>query len=84
MTEADIQCLKDNIDKLVEIQTADDECLLAKVLFVTHCEEYNEHDVLYDVISSNKMDFYLKYKDTGGFVLDFERIVSVKPVPQSE
>ena len=84
MTEADIQCLKDNIDKLVEIRTVENECLIAKVLFVTHDDEYDEHDVLYEVVSSNKMDFYLNHKDSGGFVLDFEKIVSVKLAPQSE
>jgi hypothetical protein len=40
MTEDDIQCLKENVDKLVEIRTTDDECLVAKVLFVTDDEEY--------------------------------------------
>jgi single-stranded DNA-specific DHH superfamily exonuclease len=84
MTKSDIQCLKDNVDKSVEIMTIDDECLIAKVLIVTHNDEYDEHDVLYEVVSSNKMDFYLNHKDAGGFVLDFDRIISVKPVPHSE
>jgi hypothetical protein len=80
MTEADIQCLKGNIDKLVEIRTVDDECLVARIQFVSHSDEYDEHDVLYEVVSSNRMDFYLNHKDSGGFVIDFEKIVSVKPV----
>ena len=84
MTESDIQCLKDNVDKSVEIRTVDDECLIAKVLFVTHNDEYDEHNVLYEVVSSNTMDFYLNHKDSGGFVLDFDKIASVKPAPHSK
>ena len=79
MTEAEIQCLKDNIDKAVEIETVDGERLIARILFVTHCEEYDEHDVLYEMISSNTPEFYARHPDSGGFVLDFGRILSVKP-----
>jgi hypothetical protein len=78
MTEADIQCLKDNIDREVEIHTIDGEQLVAKVLFVTHDEEYGEHDVLYEVISSNMMDSYAHLDKAGGYVLDFEKILSVR------
>jgi hypothetical protein len=84
MTESDIQYLKENIDKLVEIRTIDDECLIAKVLVVTHNNEYDEHDLLYEVISSNQIDSYTHLDSTGGYVLDFERIASVGPAPQSE
>ena len=80
MTESEIQCLKDNVDKAVVIETLDGERLIAKVLFVTHCEEYDEHDVLYEMISSSTPDFYAKHADTRGFVLDFDRIASVKPL----
>ncbi len=83
MTDAEIQFLKDNIDKLVEIQTKDGECLTAKVLFVTHCEEYDEHDVLYEVVSSNMIDSYVGLGTVGGYVLDFDKIVSVKPATEA-
>ena len=81
MTVADIQCLKDNIDKLVEIRTTNDECLTARILFVTHDDEYDEHDVLYEVVSSNQIDSYRHLETSGGYMLDFEEIVSVKPAP---
>lgn len=84
MTEAEILCLKNNINKLVEIHTIDGECLIAKILFVTHNEEYDEHDLLYEVVSSTRMDWYLKHPDSGGFVLDFDRIVSVRPAEQTD
>jgi hypothetical protein len=84
MTEADIQCLKDNIDKPVEIQTLDGECLVARVLFVTHNDEFDEHDVLYEVLSSNKINSYAHMDTTGGYVLEFDKIVSVKPVPSKD
>jgi hypothetical protein len=81
MTEADIQCLKVNIDKLVEIRTVDGECLIAEVLFVTNGEEYDEHDLLYKVVSSNKIDWYGQLGISGGYLLDFDEIDSVKPAP---
>jgi len=80
MTPADIQYLKDNIDKFVEIRTVDGECLIAKILFVTHSDEYDEHEVTYEVVSSNMIDSYLHREITGGYVVDFEKIVSVRPV----
>lgn len=82
MTEADIQCLKDSIEKLVEIRTVDDECLVAKVLFVTDDEEYDDHAVLYEVISSNTIGSYHLLDSDTGYVLDFKKIVSVKPIPR--
>lgn len=79
MTETEVQYLKENIDKVVEIRTVAGENLVAKILFVTHSDEYDEHDVLYQVVSSNMMDFYTR-ANAGGYVLDFDEIVSVKPV----
>jgi hypothetical protein len=81
MTESEIQCLKDNIDKTVEIETVYGERLIAKVLFVTHSEEYDEHDLLYQMVSTNLPGFYVNHKDSGGFVLDFDHIISVRPDP---
>ncbi len=78
MTESEIQCLKDNIDKSVEIETADGERLIAKVLFVTHSEEYDEHELLYQVISSNRLESYVHLDKAGGYVLDFDKILSVR------
>lgn len=79
MTESEIQCLRDNIDKLVEIETADGERLIARVLFVTHDEEYDEHELLYEVVSSNMLESYSHLETAGGYVLDFDKIRSVKP-----
>ena len=84
MTEADIQCLKDNIDKLVEIGTVEGECLIAKIQIVTDDDEYHVHDVMYEVISSNQIGSYTHLDSAGGYLLDFVEIVSVKPAPQSE
>jgi hypothetical protein len=80
MTESDIQCLKDNIDKIVEIKTNEGERLIAKVLFVIYDKEYGEHELIYEVISSNMLESYSHLENTGGYVLDFGCIVSVKPV----
>jgi hypothetical protein len=72
--------LKENIDKAVEIQTIDGELLIAKVLFVTHDQEYDEHEVLYEVVSSNMIQSYVHLENAGGYALDFEKIVSVRPL----
>jgi hypothetical protein len=79
MIGLEIQLLKDNINKTVEIETIDGERLIARVLFVTYSEEYNEHNVLYEVVSSSTPEFYSRHKNPGGFVLDFDKIQSVKP-----
>ena len=78
MTESDIQCLKDNIDRKVEIETSEGERLIAKVLFVIYDEEYDEHELIYEVVSSNMLEWYSHHENAGGFVLDFDKIVSVK------
>ncbi len=79
MTENEIQCLKDNVDKSVEIETVEGERLIAKVLFVMHSEEYDEHELLYEVVSSNKLDTYRHLEDAGGYTLDFSKILAVRP-----
>ena len=50
MTADDIQRLKDNIDKLVEIRTVDEECLVARVMIVTYEDEIQVHDVMFEVV----------------------------------
>jgi hypothetical protein len=80
VTESDIQCLKDSIDKTVEIETRDGERLVAKVLFVIYDKEYDEHELIYEIISSSMPDFYSHSKSVGGYVLDFDEVVSVKPL----
>jgi hypothetical protein len=80
VTESDIQCLKDNIDKNVEIETSEGERLVAKVLFVIYDKEYDEHELIYEAISSNMLESYSRLEDGGGYVLDFDKIVAVKPL----
>jgi cytochrome oxidase Cu insertion factor (SCO1/SenC/PrrC family) len=63
---------------VVEIHTVDGEQLTAKILFVTHDEEHDEHDVLYEVISSNILASYAHLESAGGYVLDFDKILSVR------
>jgi len=77
MTEEEIQILKDNVDRLVKIRTKGGEELVAKVLFVAHSVEDDEHDLLYEVISSNKMEWYVQHQEAGGYVLDFNDVVSL-------
>jgi uncharacterized protein YxeA len=80
VTESEIQFLKENIDNTVEIETSDGEQLIAKVLFVTCDKECGEHELTYQVVSSSRLESYLNLEDAGGYVLDFDKIVSVKPL----
>ena len=80
MTDSEIQFLKDNIDKTVEIETNEGERLIAKVLFVTYDEEYDEHELTYQVVSLSMLESYLNLENSGGYVLDFDKIVSVRPL----
>jgi hypothetical protein len=80
MTQSDIQCLRDNVDKLVEIETIDAELLTAKVISVFDDKDNEEHELFFEIISSNAPDFYARFKNSGGFALDFDSILSVRPL----
>jgi hypothetical protein len=79
VTNSEIELLKRSIDKNVEIRTTFGEIMIAKIGFVMHSEEYDEHDVTYQVASSNMMDWYERHGKDHSYVLDFELILSVKP-----
>jgi hypothetical protein len=79
MTEVEIQCLKDNLDKTVEIDTVDGERLIARVLAVFHDEEYDEHELFYELVSSNMPASYARGESAGGFALGFDKILAVRP-----
>jgi len=82
MTEFEIQCLKNNVDKFIEIETSEGEKLVAKVLLVSHDDDYDEHELLYEMVSTNTPEPYARFENSGGFVLDFAHILSVKPHPK--
>jgi small nuclear ribonucleoprotein (snRNP)-like protein len=76
---SEIELLKRSVDQNVEIETESGEKLVAKVLFVVHSVEYDEHELLYEVVSSNMVDSYQHRETSGGYVLDFNEIVSMRP-----
>jgi hypothetical protein len=80
MTNAEIELLKKNIDKDVEIRTVRGEVMVAKVGFVTHWEEYDEHSIIYKVVSSNMMKWYERHGKDDHYELDFDEILSVRLV----
>jgi hypothetical protein len=80
MSEAEIQCLKDNVDRPVEITTSEGEVLVARVLSVFQSEEHDEHELFYEVISSNRKHDYRRLETNGGYALDFRDIVTVRPL----
>lgn len=77
MTENEIQCLKDNIGRLVDVETTDGEFLVARVISVFYDQEYDEHELFYEVVSTNVS--YEHLEDAGGYALDFDEIRSVAP-----
>ncbi len=72
MTDREIVCLRNNVDKLVEIITKYEERLVGKIFMVSD----ENQDVIYDLISTNKPGF----QPGDSYVLRFEDIVSVKPI----
>jgi len=78
MTEADLRCLKSNIDRPVEMETSSGECLTAKILWVF--DEEDNPEVFYELIHSSAPDSYARHPAAGGFSLPLTEIVSVKPV----
>jgi len=80
VTEYEIQCLKESIDKTVDLEISDGERLVAKVLFVLCDEEYDEHELIYQVVTSSQRESYSNLENAGGHVLDFDKIASVRPL----
>ena len=76
MTEDEIQCLTESVDKTVELETSDGERLVAKVLFAICDEECDEHESIYQVVTSSQMECYSNPEC--GYVLDFDKIASVR------
>jgi hypothetical protein len=79
MIPSEIQGLKDNLNKLVQIETIDAELIMAKVITVFDDKDKGEHELFFELISSNAADFYARFKNSGGFAIDFENILSVSP-----
>ena len=78
MTDADLACLKSNVNKLVEIDTTDGEHFVAKVLWVFDSE--TEPDVFYDLISTNKPERYVRRDENVGYSMLLAQIASVKGI----
>ena len=76
MTDADLTCLKSNIDKLVEIDTIDGEHFIAKVISVFDAEE--NPDMFYDLISTNKPERYVRREENVGYSIPLAQIASAK------
>jgi hypothetical protein len=79
MNDAEVQCLKDCIDKVVEIETIDGEQLVARVISVFSDAEYDEHELFYEMLSTNMPEAYKHLGNAGGYALDFGKIASVRP-----
>ena len=84
MTNSEIQCLKDHVDRLVEIETADGEVLTGKVISVFYDGEQDEHELFYELVSTNMPEARENVEDTAGYALDFENILSVRPVSEAK
>ena len=82
MKESEIQCLKDNV--FVEIETTSGEKLVAKVIWVFDSGEYDEHELFYEVISTNLPESYSQFESAVGYGLEFGRILTVKTHQQAK
>jgi len=78
VTEADLICLKSNVNKLVEIETTDGEHLVGRVITVFDSEE--DPDVWYDLISTSKPERYVRREENVGYSILLAQIASVKAI----
>jgi hypothetical protein len=74
MTPSDLECLKTNIDQVVEIETRHGECLLIKVMFVF--DQESDPDVFFWDVTSDPHE--KDSEQTEGFSLRLEEIIAVK------
>ena len=77
MNETDLQLLKTRIDRNVEIHCRDGEVVVGKL----HSVSADEKDVIYDLISSNRMARYQSFGNAA-YRLTFEEIEFVT-LPES-
>ena len=75
MTSADLNTLKSNIDKRVQIETADGEQLIAKVISAFF--EESDADVFFELVSTSRPELYAKTEQAGGYSLPLKDIASV-------
>jgi len=78
MTNAELELLKANVDRQVEIDTRDGECLRIKVLFVFDRE--SDHNLLFDVISPEN-DRAAEGGPAPAYSLPLADILSVRSIP---
>ena len=78
MTDAELEFLKENVDRHVEIDTKGGEHLRVKVLFVF--DQESDPDVFFDVIPLEN-DTTPGGKPTGGYSLPLADILAVRAVP---
>jgi len=77
--EYEIQCLKESIGQAVELETSDGERLVATALFVICDEECDEHELIYQAVTSSLLESCSNLENAGGCVMDFDMISSVRP-----
>jgi hypothetical protein len=76
MTSAELEFLKANVDRQVEIDTKNGEHMRIKVLFVF--DQESAPDVFFDLVSPEN-DPRFEGKPVGGFSLPLADIISVRP-----
>jgi len=74
MTNADLECLKANVDRYVEIDTKDGEHLVIKVIYVF--DQESDPDVFFDLAPQN-VDA-ISTKPTSGYSLPLADIIAVR------
>jgi succinylglutamate desuccinylase len=79
MNTKDLETLKANIGKVIEIISRDGETLLAKVVLVSEEDE----DVVYDLVSTTRESQYEKFDEQPAYRITFQEIESVKTSGES-
>lgn len=79
MTEQDLQVLKASIGKVVRIVCYGGETMLAKV----HAISDEDHDIIYDLVSTTRPSQYEKHDEQPAYLIKFEDIERVEPFRNS-
>ena len=78
MTSVEVELLKANCGKRVEIRCADGEVMEVDMVFVSE----SERDVVYDLISTNKGDRYSGRTGGEAYSTGFDEIESVRALAE--
>ena len=78
MSDANIETLKANIDKKVQITTSSGEEMVVKVISVF--DQDSDADMFFELVATSQPRLYARKEKVGGYSITLNQIVSVKAI----